>query len=366
MDISKIRLGEENYNIKDEVARSKIKKLELNNIIFIGDSYTGGYSPDEVIPENARFWKKFADLVGATQVRQFNAGGIGFYQKVDNINFLKLLQNNIDSITDKEDVDAICVFAGYNDAWENTTTKTILHNSIGDFIDYVNLNFPNAKILISQIGCNTNRTDEGSRIRQNLIDNVTKGYADNENLKYIYLDNCETVLRDKDLLASDGIHPTSYGHTIIATALFHSLTNTNSFNFIRSESFTPSPYFDDGNISGSIFSYNDGKLKYMRFNNLLFGFSENNRGNLNHNNGFIVGINNSKTVLPNYNIPINVNCHITDYNGNHYFVNGTLTFVNNYITLQINDIVNNNWLSISDVHYIEIMNTDIIEDVHYI
>lgn len=40
-DISKIRLGEENYNIKDEVARSKIKKLELNNIIFIGDSYTG-------------------------------------------------------------------------------------------------------------------------------------------------------------------------------------------------------------------------------------------------------------------------------------------------------------------------------------
>ena len=114
--IKHVEIESGTYDICDEEARTDIRKMQIKNAIFLGDSYTGGWTSDQgTLPESDRFWYKFANLLGIENFQQFNAGGIGFYQKVNNVNFLQLLKNNMDSITDKSAIDYIFVFGGYND-----------------------------------------------------------------------------------------------------------------------------------------------------------------------------------------------------------------------------------------------------------
>ena len=102
-DISKIRLENETYNIKDETARNNIailNRLLNKKIVIIGDSYS-------VTDNQPSQWiNKFQELTGISDITTNAKGGVGFCNVVDGTNFNMLL-NNVTSSDDVTDIGVV-------------------------------------------------------------------------------------------------------------------------------------------------------------------------------------------------------------------------------------------------------------------
>ena len=240
-------------------------------------------------------------------------------------------------------------------------TKTAIAQYIGDFYTYVTENFENAKICIAQIGADTNHTQAGSTRRYNLVNNVTKAYADSVLLKIQYLPNMDKVLKDADLLSPDGVHPSAYGHTVLATALYQAFLHSYNQNFIRYENLTPGAYASGDSIEGYIEIYSDIHVKHLKFNSVAFVIAA--HPTLKHSGGYIIGVNNSKTLLPIENLPLNIQVEVATTDSNVYCCNATLYFsVGGNITIEVNQVENNSYIEIANVQYVKILDTSICLD----
>lgn len=303
-DISKIRLENETYNIKDEVARQNIDNYLGNRSILLSDSYFD-WSPDETIVLNNRYWKKFFDMMNITDYYAYNKGGIGFYQKVDNENFQSILENHYNDIQNKDTIKYIFVFGGYNDAFDDNTTIENINYAINNFVAYCKQNYPNAKVIIGEIGYDTNLNNAGTTRRNKINNKVIPAYCNtsyNSNFPYIYLPNLNYCLHNKDYMSTDGIHPNTIGHNALANAVFSAFNKGFECLPINEEYTAPTPI---NNATGDIQLYikNTPPTKIIRINQFILNWDSEHLQTFSESQGIpVASTSNSKTILPVYDI----------------------------------------------------------------
>lgn len=171
--------------------------------LFIGDSYGSGFTPEKVVDSWEDYIINYLNL-NENNYKKLNRGGAGFVGSTPSGtqggSYLKLLQDNIEDITNKNEIRNIIVCGGYNDK----SHLDDIPNAISNFISYCNSQFPNAQIFIGQIGW-TILSSAGS-IRNNL-DQLTNIYNQNAHGKYTFLNNIDTVIKNRDFFSSDNVHP---------------------------------------------------------------------------------------------------------------------------------------------------------------
>lgn len=251
-DFDKINILGTTINVKDSIARSgientnarlnttntnldalsnKVTKLHHKGYIFIGDSYTQGYSPDGNISNT--FVNQIISNLKITDVKISANGGASFANSANN--FLTLLKNI--NVTDKNSITNIVVFGGYNDYnWSKTDIITGMTN----FFNYAKTNYPNAIISIGYVGFCTDSTTYNKRADSVSIYNEVSGHLGGN-----YLSGCEYILHNTNEMSSDGIHPNITGHKMLAsyctTALMNGScnpTSTESVSLVPAEGWT--------------------------------------------------------------------------------------------------------------------------------
>lgn len=217
-DISKIRLENETYNIKDETARNDINILKLprnsfanRKIILIGDSYAEGYTPDGNVTSWQTFFKNLTSLSNTITKYQ---GGAGFV----NISADKNFQTLLEEVTSDTEVTDIIVLGGYNDTSYNSTQ---IKNAMKSFQLKANEKFPNANLYVGMVGWSKN-----SNMLYNLNRTISRYKISASACNMAYLNNIEYSLHEYFLsFASDGIHANEHGQYMIALYLIQAFLN---------------------------------------------------------------------------------------------------------------------------------------------
>lgn len=309
MDISNIRLLNQDYNIKDETARNNI--TNINNVInfennkrsiLLSDSYFD-YSPDETITEQNRYWYKFFKMINITDYYAYNMGGIGFFQKVNNVNFQTLLENHYNDIPNKDTIKYIFVFGGYNDSYLDSTTIQNINDAINNFVAYCKTNYPNATVVIGEIGYDTNRTLEGSRRRYNINSKVIPAYCNttyNSDYSYVYLPNLNYCLHNTLYMSTDGIHPNTTGHNQLANAIYSSFNNGYMQIPAPQEYVTCTSTVENSNANIELFVQNNIPNVSIRINTFYINFNGTLPSFTHNNVTEIASFANSKVLLPTY------------------------------------------------------------------
>lgn len=202
--------AEDGTSYKLMVENTETIKRNANKVVFVGDSYGTGLTPNgEVTP-----WVTFAaHTMGLSDSEWVNVslGGIGF---TTSLSFLDRLKTENKFI--KSEVKAVVVCGGYND--KGSTTDEI-KRKVTEFVDYVHTTYPNARTYCGMIG---NSTDGATR--GDLLNIVRKGYMYISELKNCaYLSNSEYILHDYALMSTDGLHPTQRGYEVLGAYLGNAL-----------------------------------------------------------------------------------------------------------------------------------------------
>ena len=136
------------YNLKNNLYSNKFNIINSDKAILIGDSYGTGYTPDG----NVESWTtKLSQKLGIN-CQSFSSNGAGFVATGSGgKTFLTLLQENINNITNKNNVKLIIVGGGYNDSNYSSYYNDMII-AINNFNVYCKENFPYAKIYIACFG----------------------------------------------------------------------------------------------------------------------------------------------------------------------------------------------------------------------
>lgn len=198
-------------NTNLDALSTKVTKLHHKGYIFIGDSYTQGYSPDGNISNT--FVNQIISNLKITDAKISANGGASFANS-DN-NFLTLLKNT--NVTDKNSITNIIVFGGHNDySWSKTDIATGMRN----FFNYAKTNYPNAIISIGYVGFCTDSSTYNKRADSVSVYNEMSGELGGN-----YLSGCEYILHNTNEMSSDGIHPNITGHKMLASYCTTALMN---------------------------------------------------------------------------------------------------------------------------------------------
>lgn len=234
-DISKIKIENDTYNIKDESARNAIASLQQpknyfanRKVVLIGDSYAEGYTPDG---QQTTWCQYFISLTGLSNTIVNYYGGVGFV----NISGNKTFQTVLEEVTSDSSVTDVVVLGGYNDQAYSDTQIT---NAMKSFQLKANEKFPNANLYVGMVGWSTDSTKIFN------LNNTIARYKKGANLSNMtYINNIEYSLHKYfTCFSSDGFHPLSAGQNIIAQNLIQGMISGNAdvqFEYTNI-SFTPS------------------------------------------------------------------------------------------------------------------------------
>lgn len=217
-DISKIKIENATYDIKDDTARAEIETLQIprnffedRKFILIGDSYAVGETPQG----NITSWEqRFIDYTGisSSNVIKKAQGGAGFVNLGSNKNFQTLLEE----VTSSNDITDIVVLGGYNDRSYNTTQ---IKNAINAFKIKATEKFPNANVHVGFVGW--------CKIASNFynLEEAINTYKDCCMLYGIhYLSGIEYSLHAYySNFSSDDVHPNDIGQIVITFNLIQAL-----------------------------------------------------------------------------------------------------------------------------------------------
>lgn len=319
-DISKIRLENETYNIKDETARNEINNIIGQDTIFLGDSYAAGTTYEHGEVEFLTSWCEYLRrLMGLTAGHYyiFAQGNAGFAKIGNNsMNFQMTLASRINEIADRNKIKNIFVCAGYNDYTEETS---LIHQRIGEFINYCKQQFPNAQVYIGMIGGNTFDDANGALAREQLITKVLNSYIRCSDFGGVYLSGVELFTHNFYQFNRQGNHPNEGGYQRVATMIY------NAWKQGKAEQIEPLvgvdiPGIYGGNMSFQSTMQNYSKIIYMD-NYFISGQTINTQGidkikltNAYQNNDLF------KSTISDKSIQIPCDLYIVDTNNKHYFV----------------------------------------------
>lgn len=225
-DISKIKIENDTYDIKDTTARSSIATinntldLKFNKkYLLVGDSYGEGYTPDGYVES---WCTKFKNLAGLnnSNCTILVAGGYGF--GITN-NFATLIQ----TATADDELTDIILLAGYNDI---TAGSSNIKTGMQNFKTNCASKFPNATIKIGFVGWSN---DPAKLVNLRFACNYYIQACKELNIEY--LNNMDYCLHEYfSSFSSDGFHPNVHGEERIATSLINALNTGDaniSFNY---------------------------------------------------------------------------------------------------------------------------------------
>lgn len=230
-DFDRFKDNGNTYMCKDSEGRQKIEdirtetdnKLEafrkslLDRYVIIGDSYLEGYTPDGNIESFGTKLKGMMNKSDDDWVMAYK-GGVGFVTKNNQQNYSTLTQDAYNKCKSPETITHVIYAGGYNDS--NSTSEAI-QTAITACYEKMHSLFPNAVMYLANIACNF----KNEEVLWHLHDNVLHAYncsaGDYKKICSLgYIGNC---LHERDMLASDGYHPTDWGHWMIASALSYKL-----------------------------------------------------------------------------------------------------------------------------------------------
>lgn len=205
-------------------------------VLFIGDSYAAGWTPDGTYTG----WPdRVINLLGLYSPVKRDLGGIGFVNTIDGVNF----GNIADDVPDKETITDIVIGGGRNDA---THPIANVKTAIATCIEHYRQLFPNAVIHIAMI-CYSGETGVNCW-------NPYKAYREGAYEKGAhYISQSELSISSPSQLASDKKHPNNIGLKNIAECIAAGLAY-DSYQAMGEGSFTP----DASGWSGNGYSKMDG------------------------------------------------------------------------------------------------------------
>lgn len=226
-DFDRIIDNDTQYLCKDDYGRKLLddykqvvdKKFEdlKNRYVIIGDSYLEGYTPDGNVESFGVKLKKMMNASDEDWIISYY-GGTGFCNTVNGKNYKTLTQEAYVKTIKPETITHVIYAGGYNDS---SYTSENIQNAIKDCYGKMHELFPNAVMYLADIG--STFTDQ--EVLWHLHDNVLHGFncAGGDDKQICSLGYIGNALHERDMLASDGFHPTDWGQWVIALALSYKL-----------------------------------------------------------------------------------------------------------------------------------------------
>lgn len=202
-----------NHEIQTGGFNSLLSTAHKRRVVFIGDSYGDGWTPDGTYTS----WiDKVANLLYLSNADYIHVsqGGAGFFQPASEgmRNIGNMINYAYSNIVNPETVTDIIIGLGYND--RNSTQETI-KTGIENAIVICQQKFPQARRHLFAIGFGTDPAE------QYKLKGTYTAYKDGFRDYQFY--NISDVLCVKSFFSSDGVHPVEAGQNAIALAIVRCL-----------------------------------------------------------------------------------------------------------------------------------------------
>lgn len=352
------------YNLQNNIYSNKFNILNSDKAILIGDSYGVGYTPDG----NVESWTtKLSQKLDIT-CQSFSSNGAGFVATGSGgKTFLTLLQENINNITNKNNVKLIIVGGGYNDSNYSSSYSDMI-TAINNFSDYCKENFPYAKIYIACFGYNCNKTGAGADVRDKLIRNVIPAYKSTPQEDVFYIKDSNLILHNSDLFSSDGFHPNENGQLTIANKIYEGIFGTINLSFPHSvlrTVLTSGIVNNSSNFDLDVDIIDDDVRIWLQENvDIAFNPGISITGNQNYE----IGIYQNKhlSVSRNTTLRFPIKCLLVSTTQGNNLRDGVLIFTTDgKVYLQVKQLANNSWETVSNITQISIYATGIYTKLSY-
>lgn len=257
-------------------------KMNLENrskrkLIFIGDSYGDGYTPDG----NTTGWcdrlkNKLVNChFSADNIYINHKGGASFSNPSNN--YLTLLKSVGSQVNNKKMVTDVLIGGGYNELAYGDKADTVKSN-IDTLISYVQSTYPNAIVHFAPFGVAFKNRNNQFALRYKLMPAyITKACYKNQ--PFVVIPGAENILSFENMMSSDGIHPNDWGLENIAEYLKGYILGTGSSAIDKRQL---SVSLNGGTFTGTMYGQCLGDINIYR---IMFNSSVKNL-NSNGINGF--------------------------------------------------------------------------------
>lgn len=197
-----------NLSEKLDILEESVDNSYKHNIIYIGDSYAEGYTPEGSV----RPWTTYCNSVLGSSLGEYYIsalGGAGFLgDQYGKATFLSLLTNLEGTISDKESITDIIVAGCVNDL--NGSASTI-PTYLEAFSTYAKATYPKAKLWIAPVGRTKNVRDI------NALKTFLSYWSASVVYGFNYINRSNLILHSDNFFSSDGLHPNANGQRAIGS-----------------------------------------------------------------------------------------------------------------------------------------------------
>lgn len=255
--------------------KMNLEDRSKRKLIFIGDSYGDGYTPDG----NTTGWcdRLKSKLVNchftADNIYINHKGGASFSNPSNN--YLTLLKGV--QVSNKKMVTDVLIGGGYNELAYGDKEDTVKSN-IDTVISYVQSTYPNAVVHFAPFGVAFKNRNNQFALRYKLMPAyISKACYTNQ--PFMLVPGAENILSFENMMSSDGIHPNDWGLENIAEYLKGYILGTGSSAMDKRQL---SVSLNGGTFTGTMYGQSLGDINIYR---IMFNSSVKNL-NSNGVNGF--------------------------------------------------------------------------------
>lgn len=185
--------------------KMNLEDRSKRKLIFIGDSYGDGYTPDG--SETGWCDRLKSKLVNchftANNIYINHKGGASFSNPSNN--YLTLLKGLESQVNNKKMVTDVLIGGGYNELAYGDKADTVKSN-IDTLISYVQSTYPNAIVHFAPFGVAFKNRNNQFALRYKLMPAyITKACYKNQ--PFVVIPGAENILSFENMMSSDGIHP---------------------------------------------------------------------------------------------------------------------------------------------------------------
>lgn len=204
--------------------KMNLEDRSKRKLIFIGDSYGDGYTPDGSYTGWCdRLKNKLVNChFSADNIYINHKGGASFSNPSNN--YLTLLKGV--QVSNKKMVTDVLIGGGYNELAYGDQASTVRSN-IDTLISYVQSTYPNAIVHFAPFGVAFKNRNNQFALRYKLMPAYT-AKACYKNQPFVVVPGAENILSFENMMSSDGIHPNEWGLECIAEYLKGYILGTGS------------------------------------------------------------------------------------------------------------------------------------------
>lgn len=206
-DVAHIQLGSEILDIKDEVARNRLNRLDNRKLIIFGDSY---FRNPAVSGDRAINYYLDAFFAPHGIVYEINSQGGEAFGAVDEYSYLYDVNNFVSSIPANEVTD-IMFCGGFND---RDYTIAQIETGIDNACAAARAKYPNAKIHLGHFGWSAETGLATNRTK--MVEKTIPAYRNCVKYGAAYMINSEYTMHAYDFFINDKVHPNNEGTFQIA------------------------------------------------------------------------------------------------------------------------------------------------------